>query len=308
MAWLPFPQRAPAQSINEPSAPRSRVMHPLVFDWIAPRRAPAQTIDEPSAPRPRVTHPLVFNWVAPRRARALEWGEPEPIERVRNRMSALIYHRFAAAARGLYRIFNPAEYRFYRGSVPPLESDTPFATSATLVFQPVDTFADGVWYLSVSYFNGVLDSGFLPLGPRGETYLVMEISSGAGMRARPGLPNSAKLEVRAGGVIRVVAFYAPLPDGADRATEWAIAYTVDGSTPATDTPTIVRPIKSGSIVILSYDLPAQVDGTTVKVRVQTRRGADYSLPGDVLTAVAVAIGPSAPLALQSWSGALPEEL
>ncbi len=223
------------------------------------------------------------------------------------------FEAFRAACRGLYRIFNDAEYRLYRSNVaPPEEEDVPFATSSSLPYQPPDLFADGTWYLSASYFNGVIDSGFLPLGPRGETYLVLEVSGGVSLTDRPGLPNSSRLELRAGGVVRIVAFYAGVADGAGRATEWAIAYTTNGSTPATDTPDILVAMRSGPLAILSYDLPAQANGTTVKVRVQTRREIldpdyRYSSAGDVLSATADAAGPAAPADLQSWSGPLPED-
>ncbi len=76
-----------------------------------------------------------------------------------------------------YRVFTTAEYRFYRAQgAPPAESDTPFATSPTLAFTDSGTrFGDGTWYVAVSYFDGVLDSGFLPVGPGDEPYLTLEL-------------------------------------------------------------------------------------------------------------------------------------
>jgi hypothetical protein len=73
------------------------------------------------------------------------------------------------AARGLWRIFAPACFRLYRSNVaPPLPGDTPWTTSASLPVTPADTFADGTWYVAVSWFNGIYDSYFLPVGPSGE--------------------------------------------------------------------------------------------------------------------------------------------
>lgn len=233
----------------------------------------------------------------------LQWRGPVGIPRGNRR----------AAGRGLYRVFNAAAYRFYRSSVgPPAESDVPYATSAALPDQPASTFADGTWYVSVSYFNGVLDSGFLPVGPRGETYLVLEIASGAAVTGRPGGALGGQLVQRAGGVVRVVAYYLPAADGANAATTWAIGYTLDGSTPAAGAPTAVAAMSGGDgLKILAFDLPAQVAGTMVKVQLQTRRAGTpivYSLPAAVLSLTVATAGPAAPLGLQSWAGAIPEDL
>jgi hypothetical protein len=221
------------------------------------------------------------------------------------------YGRRYASVRGLYRVFNAAVFRFYRSNVaPPLETDSPFATSATLPSQPATTYADGTWYISASYFNGVLDSGFLPLGPHGETYQILEIAGGVQVSARPSGPTSARLQVRAGGVLRVIAYYLRFADGANAADVWSIGYTTNGSTPANNAPNATQEMSTGTFIILTYDLPAQATGTTVKVQLQTLRtsGGAFSLPGTVLVAVADATGPTAPLTLADWVGPLPEDL
>lgn len=285
----------------------------MANEWLHPRRTLQPEDEDSPAPRRRLLIPLVPWLPRKRRAISIEEAEEPGVARSRTALNVLLYRTFRAAGRGLYRIFNAAEYRFYRSNVaPPVEGDVPFATSSSLPHEPVNAYADGTWYLSVSYFNGIMDSGFLPLGPRGETYLTLQVSAGVPLTDRPGLPTGVRLEVRAGGVIRVIAFYVATPDGAARASQWAIAYTVDGSTPATDTPTLTPKTAGGALSVLAYDLPAQVDGTTVKVRVQTRRAIAgpsyrYSDAGDVLTAVADAQGPQAPADLKSWSGALPED-
>ena len=203
-------------------------------------------------------------------------------------------------ARGLYRVFNDAEYRFYRSSsAPPVEGDTPFATNATLPHEPADTYADGTWYLSVSYFNGIYDSGFLPVGPRGETYLRLDLSGGVETGTPPGAPLHWHLTNVGGGVVRVTGIYAQT--GSDRAVDWSLAYTVNGSTPATDTPDVNVTMIVGGLAQLVYDLPAQANGTTVKVRLQTRRldsGYVYSEDSTVETITADATGPAAVQAIE----------
>lgn len=218
--------------------------------------------------------------------------------------------KFYFEGRDQFRIFNDALYRFYRSnSAPPVESDTPFATNVTLPHEPSDLYANGVWYVSVSYFNGVIDSGFLPVGPNGETYLRLDIAAGVSENNPPNAPTEWHLEVRAGGVVRVVGLY--VQTGTLKANEWAITYTTDGSTPGTPpavSPTIVAAVDVGPFSVLAHDLPAQSDGVTVKVRLQMRRldtGQVYSEGSTVKTATADAVGPTAPLDLTAHPGTIP---
>jgi hypothetical protein len=268
-----------------------------------------------AAPRKLAT-PWLIPWIPTRRAQRLFDDRPlVPSQRPPTAAMTMLYLPFAAAGRGLYRVFNTAGYRFFRSNVaPPATTDTPFATNATLPFTPASTYADGTWYLSMSYFDGVLDSGFLPIGPHGETYLVVEIAGGVAVGTRPSMPTGANLRALAGGVIQINAYYSGTADAAlaAAATQWSIAYTTDGSTPASGSPTITPAIVPGPLNQLAYNLPAQADGTTVKVQLQTRRPIGgglylYSLPSTVLSAVADAIGPTAPLTLTAWPGALPQE-
>lgn len=218
------------------------------------------------------------------------WPRPRGARVITTVPTLIDYASRAATMRGLYRVFNAAAYRFYRSSVaPPAPGDSPFATSATLPSTPASTYADGTWYVSVSYFNGVIDSGFLPVGPHGETFLTLEISGGVALGTRPSPPMGVRLEARAGGVVRVIAFYGSIADGANAADTWSIGYTVDGSTPGSNAPAVAPAMAPGPLCFLVYDLPAQADGTTVKVQLQTRRGlSTYSTAGAVLAAVAEA--------------------
>jgi hypothetical protein len=202
---------------------------------------------------------------------------------------------FLTDARGKYRIFNAAVYRFYRSnSTPPVPGDTPFATNASLPHEPTDVYADGTWYLSVSYFNGIYDSGFLPVGPLGETYVRMDLAAGVETTSPPAGPLRWHIENVGGGVVRIVAVYAE--SSTLRASQWAAAYTVNGSTPATDTPDVTQAMDASGLAVLTYDLPAQANGTTVKVRLQTRRFDDpsytYSEDSEVQTITADASGPA----------------
>lgn len=220
--------------------------------------------------------------------------------------------RYGASLRGLYRVFNDAEYRFYRSNVaPPVEGDTPFDTAASLPHQPTDTHADGTWYFSMTYFNGVLDSGFLALDSAGSTYRRLDIDSGVATNEPPDAPDEVSVTVLAGGVVGVDAVYQP--SLSLRADQWAITYTTDGSDPLT--PPAVSPdttvaIAASGVAYLSLQLPAQSHGTTVKVRVQTRRldGATwvYSEGSTIQTATADANGPTAATGLAVWPGAIEE--
>ncbi len=240
-------------------------------------------------------------------------GRPTP--RPRKRLRSVILNPAAYRgkhyheARGLYRVFNAAAYRFYRNKDrPPKPADTPWATSASLPDTPADTFSDGRWKISVSFFDGCLDSGFLPIGPAGETYLLLEIDGGAEVENPPAGPLHWQLEQRAAGVIRINAIYLQDPTSTLRADDWAIAYTTDGSIPGPDAPDLTSAIADDWLSILAYDLPGQANGTTVTVRLQTRRGSSpFSFSTDSITrsATADAAGPSAPLALAPWRGLLP---
>ena len=215
-------------------------------------------------------------------------------------------------ARGLYRVFRDAEYRIYHStSGPPVEGGA-YTEYPTL---PVVLAFGGIakHYFSVSYFNGVIDSGFLPLGPRGETYILLDIQAGVLIPNKPHAPDDFRLEQRAGGVVRIHGLY--IESGSLRATEWAITYTTNGAEPGTPpavSPTVTRTMPTSGLAILAYDLPAQANGTTVKVRLQARRNDSgtwvYSDNSTVLTLVVDTVGPTAPVDGQRWAGRQPEDL
>lgn len=252
-------------------------------------------------------------------AREDEWEEPiatpiEPPKPVRH----------YAAARGLCRVFNAAVYRLYRTGPyvaswppgtegePPAEGDPPWETCDALPYSPAGTFADGVWFLAMSYFNGVIDSGFYPVGPAGEPYLRLELSGGVEVGNPPQEP-SWSVEAIAGGKIRVSAYYAE--DNADRADQWALQVKMDAppSDPVTDPP-VTASITGDGVTVWSYDSDALV-GTTAHVRLLVRRNDGtaevpvwvYS-PGTVKTVAIDSSGPAAIAAGEVWRGALPVEV
>jgi hypothetical protein len=117
----------------------------------------------------------------------------------------------------------------------------------------------------------------------------------------------------AGGVVRIIGFY--YEDGGDRATQWAIAYTIDGTDPTADDPDITLDLTESGMAVLTYDLPAAADGATVTVRLQTRRndGTDeepewvYSEESTTHAIAVDATPPSGPLVADRWAGPLPIE-
>jgi len=244
-------------------------------------------------------HPLLIGKARrepERRASALFTGPPAPLD----------WARRYATGRGQYRVFNAAEYRFYRtdGS-PPSEGDSPYATSSSLPDTPATTYGDGDWYISSSFYNGVLDSGFLPLGENGETYVRLNLSSGVDLGTPPQAPQDIRLTLEPSGVVRVHALY--FQTGSNRADTWALGVSYDGSTPAADSPTDTATMVTSGVAVLALALPSQANGTTVTVRTQVRRGTVYSEDSEALVTTADATGPTAPTYGESWPGSLAEE-
>ena len=206
------------------------------------------------------------------------------------------FRRRYAEHRGKYRIFNAAVYRLYYSASAAPTTDDLFTTNSTLPHTPADTYGNGSHYFALSYFNGVLDSGFLPIGANGETYLRLDVATDVEVNRPPQGPLDWRLEERAGGVVRVVGVYYQA--GALRATQWAIAYTTDESAPPEDTPDETVTMGSGGAVVVSYDLPAQEDATVVNVRLQTRRQDSetwyYSEGSTAKTVTVDTDGPTAP--------------
>lgn len=211
--------------------------------------------------------------------------------------------RYHGDIRGAFRVANDAEFRFHRSNtVPPVETDTPWDTDSSLSHSPTDTFADGTWYLAVSEFDGIIDSGFRPIGPNGENYRRLEVSGGAQLPERPIGPQAVAVTLGAGGTARVRANYWD-QDASRLADDWSLAYTTDGSDPPEDTPDVVIAMGgNGGAEVLDRAITAQPHGTTIKVRVQTRKGSGpyaYSADSAVYEVTADATGPAAVIGAQA---------
>jgi len=284
----PEPQLIRGSRSRPRRRPRSRSQCIAEHYNFVPDPAPTQCLQVIRSPRPTVARPK-------RRANSRVY-------------LGAVRGRFTGELRGKYRIFNDAEYRLYTaaGTAPDDDGDggTPLDTNATLPWTPTDTYAASTeHYLSLSWFNGVIDSGFRPVGSRGESHHILRLSGLVEKGPRPYGPHSWSLHNIGGGVVRIIAHY--YESGTYRATSWAIGYEFGGGTPAADAPDATQAIASGGIATLSYDLPAQADGTEVQVRLQTARGTTYSADSTVLTITADDGDPTAPLAVEEWPGALP---
>jgi hypothetical protein len=229
---------------------------------------------------------------------------------------------------GHWRIFNTPEYRFYRSNVaPPLETDTPFATSASLPDTPPDTYADGTWYLAVSLFDGAIDSGFFPIGPNGEPYITVTIVDEkiVGTQA-PNPPISWHLEQRGGdGDVWLIATY--FKGNAPQADQFTYKWTSDGTTPSDPTynPVDLNPtdekyvgkttITTEALAVLEKLLGTYADGKTITAKCATaRQDVDgFSVAWlvstfETKTLVVNTVGPTAPVAADAWPGRTPEQL
>ena len=225
-------------------------------------------------------------------------------------LAPTLRRKWYGSLRGQYRIFNAATYRFYRSnSGPPAETDTPFATNATLPHEPTDTYANGTWYLSMSYYNGVIDSGFLPLGPNGETYMRLDIASGAVVGNPPQPPLVWNVTAAVTGKVRVQAVY--METGALRATQWAIAVG-QNNPPAIDTPSWTPLIATtGQAVLDHVTTSGWPEFSELFVRCQTRRSDDggstwiYSDVDETKTIISDALADLVPTSGDKWRGRTP---
>jgi hypothetical protein len=215
-----------------------------------------------------------------------------------------VYH---GAFRGALRIYNTAEYRFYRtddGSAPDPDSDAPYATASSLPATPAVDFADGTWNVTVTYFNGVLESSPLAIGPAGETYLTLVIDSGEETEAAPNGPITWRIneEVAAGttdGTLSVIAMlYVDTDAPADEVGVWvATGASVPSGDGAPDYSTSV-PSNSMGVVSIVVPMTDYALGTTVNVGVRvgwTPDGGSRLWSDLELSAIVVGSRPSAPI-------------
>lgn len=289
--------------------------------WNSDMAATANAVTATHKRKGKRSRSVVLNPVR-RRVRAHVATSPTRRKKTNRSRSAITLptwpRRYYTSGRGLWRIINTAEYRFYRKlDNQPVKTDTWFAVNATLPFTPTETFGDGVWWIGVTRFDGNLESGFLPLGNNGATFLRLEISGGIEVLQPPQPPNNWHLERQAGGVVRVKATYKEF--GETRATQWALFYVInnDGvpllpTLPPAGTPTETIDMPERGLAVLSHDLPAGGSGDAVRLYVLTRRsdgagGWLYSDPGR-WEGMFVEFGGSvsSPLAGDKWIGRVAE--
>jgi hypothetical protein len=204
-------------------------------------------------------------------------------------------------ARGLYRVFNAAEYRYrWNNTRAPSLIDPIDETKATLDLETAATFADGIWRFAATFFNGIYDSGFLPVGPFGEPYLILTIESGVIIGNPSQKPDNWSLRVvgtnpTAFGVVWVDGFYTEL--GSLRADEWYVEYSVDRASWSS----VTQAVPVVGVAVLRLLIPVSWDdGSEVFVRVRMRRddGAGWIFSegiDDVRSIVVDGVGPTAPL-------------
>lgn len=238
------------------------------------------------------------------RKRSLDGRPPKRYPHLSRRTPPTAFlSRYEFDATGRYRVFNDAEFQLFDSTGDPLATTpteaVPFAVSPVLPVTPADTYAAKVNKFSAVLFNGVLSSGFRPLGPKAQAYRSVYLLGGVVALDPPDSPGGWDLKTKAGGVVNIAGWYRSVP-GELRAEDWALYFTFDGSTPSnplSDTPDATTPMPTEGVALLDYDLPAQANGTTVKVRVHTQRtdgvGDRFSEDSVVLTIIADDAGPAA---------------
>lgn len=201
--------------------------------------------------------------------------------------------RARIALRGCYRVDGTAGYQAYHeeDADPVPGVDDPFATNATLPFTPDDVFGNGDHRFALTYEN---DHG-LEGDSRKITRII--VSGGSEDDLPPSGPYQIRLSPRPDGEMRVEALAVLAAAGSDRrATHWALWYTTDGSAPGGGDADYTETISAGrGFGRLRYDgIPAQDDGTLVRVLVRTRTGSTDS-EGDVSGSLTIdRTGPGAP--------------
>ena len=153
----------------------------------------------------------------------------------------------------------------------------------------------------MSYFNGIYDSGFLPIGPRGESYLTLSVSGGSAAAAPPSPPQTLDLAESAAGVVKVTAVAAR--GSGSPPSQWYLSYTVNGGAPSV----LTYRYSSGALAVLAATLPSQTPGSVVAVTLRTRRNDGttetpfwtYSTPLSASITLAAG-GPSAPIDAEAF--------
>lgn len=204
--------------------------------------------------------------------------------------------KYQTQVRGRSRIFNAAQYRFYRkdGSVPVPGVDSAHATASSLPSTPAGAWADGDWYITVTYFNGVIESLPKLQPPDGTPAKFLEIASSAEVDLAPGDASEYSISAIAGAKIRAQAIYSLASDRGRGVTptHWRLSWTGDASGSAS----IAFGTSQNEEVRLDYEISLS-DGQEITLTIKT--GYDpgtgfVESAGVQATITADSAGPAAP--------------
>ena len=190
------------------------------------------------------------------------------------------------------------------GSLPDLDADPDDTETVAPGTTPEEHLASSPWTTAAELTDDAVN--FVAVNFRNEYGLRSEelltttitLSSGAVVADPPSAPVIQAFDPAASGAFRVQAVYFWSRDAeAQRADQWLIYLTSDGSTPDPDldAPTVVALTLSGDgAAVLDWTSGTFANGTVGKVLVRTRRSADTSdsASSDVLTATAATAGPA----------------
>jgi hypothetical protein len=210
--------------------------------------------------------------------------------------------------RGRWHVPTDPAYWVYIESTPPDDNvHTPTAEPGGLPWTSSALGASGTFYVSVAYFNGYESSGFLTVGDNGETYRKLILIGSAEQPIPPNGVIEASIQPDAGGKMRVTASYDQA--GANRATEFALAWSTGGTPPPTSTPDRTASIPAAGLAVLDEIVPdtGEADGTLINVRIQTRRSGVYS-DSVIVSDYADNSTPSPPRQVTVWRGSPTEAL
>lgn len=201
--------------------------------------------------------------------------------------------RAVVELRGVHRVYTDAYYEAYQasGADPVPGVTTPVDTNATVPWTPADTFGDATHHLALCYVNRY------GLRSTPKVTSKVRIVSGAEANLLPNDPDEIRVIQTAGGTTRVMVRYRRPVDSDELASQIAIWYTDDGSTPGSGDPDFtetIRWVQGGYGLMVCDDIPALGDGTTLKILAKAKAGSLYSPTGVSTTETISIAGPTAP--------------
>lgn len=199
--------------------------------------------------------------------------------------------RAYSEAIALYRCRGSAQYEGFQGTTEPdPEHDAAAATGAALPLTITAAITNGEYHHAAILRNAY--------GLGGGLQDIQRVTVAAGVQGTnaPDGDLDVRLEPRAGGVTRVHSRFGMPQETDRRPIEWALWYTTNGSTPGSGSPNVTATLtRARRSAVWQYDLPAQADGTVVKVLVKVRKaGPVYQVSGTSANLTIRTTGPLAP--------------